>query len=253
MQGSLHVRAAQGPRCQGHKKGRSRRLLPPHPRAGQAPQWNLCSHPARTSEDLARPLPQPLWTEPPWLNPQGVGRDEPGMVLGPCAPIWASPQPHPLRACGTWSPTAKPQGKGAGAAQSLREAVLSLGEGVQAAAGPGAVLGGRLRMAAQRVRPRPCSVLEDMVQSQPEPHGGTRNSPSLRAGDCIDLSFGDRGLPAAQCCGPALSWSLLFPSLADGTVRGRDTQVRSSPVVSPSPTTYACPLSSVRHPLPVCV
>lgn len=166
-------------------------------------------------------------------------------MLGPCTPIWASPQPHPLGACGTWPPTAKPQGKGAGAAQSLREAVLSLGEGVQAAAGPGAVLGGRLRTAAQRVRPRPCSVLEDVVQSQPEPHGGTRNGPSLCAGDCIDLSFGDCGLPGAQCCGPALSWSLLFPSLADGTVRGRDTQVRSSPVVSPSPTTYACP--SVIH------
>lgn len=62
------------PGARGTRRERSRRLLPPHPRAGQAPQWNLCSHPARTSEDLARPLPQPLWTEPPWLNPQGGGQ-----------------------------------------------------------------------------------------------------------------------------------------------------------------------------------
>ena len=39
-----------------------------------------------------------------------------------------------------------------------------------------------VRTAIKLVRPRPCPVLKDMEQSQPEPRGGTGNGPTLQAG-----------------------------------------------------------------------
>ena len=56
------------------------------------------------------------------------------------------------------------------------------GRGRTGSTGARAALGGQLRTAIKLVRPRPCPVLKDMEQSQPEPRGGTGNGPTLQAG-----------------------------------------------------------------------